>query len=60
MLFGLKGDRATAYDTLQRLAAGEINFSEWAGRDSEGRPVRPLAANPFPKMFVLYNQAIFS
>ncbi len=55
LLFGLRGDRATAYDTLQRLADGDIKLAEWA--KLEGKPPIPNWIG-FPRPFVRYNQAL--
>lgn len=55
LLFALRGDRATAYDTFQRLADGDIKIADWA--KVEGKPPNPNWIG-FPRPFVRYNQAL--
>jgi hypothetical protein len=58
VLLAVMGDRATAYDTFQRLATGEVNLGDWAQRDSDERPVNSVGSNMLPRMFIKYNQAV--
>ncbi len=55
LLFGLRGGRATAYDTLQRLADGDIKLAEWAKLEGEA-PIPNWIG--FPRPFLRYNQAL--
>jgi hypothetical protein len=55
LLFGLRGDRATVYDTLQRLADGEIKLIDWTKQEVKSAGAKFVG---FPRPFVRYNQAL--
>jgi hypothetical protein len=57
-LIALTGDRATVYDSFQRLAIGEVTLADWASDDGDERPVNSSGSYMFPDMFIKYNQAI--
>jgi hypothetical protein len=57
-LIALNGDRATVYDSFQRLATGEVTLADWAHEDGDGLPVNSSGTYMLPGMFIKYNQAI--
>jgi hypothetical protein len=57
-LFALNGDRATVYDSFQRLATGEVTLADWASDDGDERSVNSSGSAMLPRMFLKYNQAI--
>jgi hypothetical protein len=57
-LVALKGDRAAAYDSFQRLATGEVSLADWAHEDGDERRVNAFGSYMLPGMFIKYNQAV--